>query len=83
METINKIIIQIPIMLIKLYRVLVSPVIGPSCRLTPTCSEYSIQAFRKHGFLKGGYLTVKRLFSCRPGGRHGYDPVPDDRSNNE
>ena len=78
MEKINKIFIEIPIVLIKLYKTLVSPFLGPNCRFTPTCSEYSIEALRKHGLAKGLYLSLKRIISCRPGGSHGYDPVPKD-----
>jgi len=80
MEKINKIFILIPIMLIKLYRLLVSPLLGANCRYTPTCSEYSIESLRKHGLLRGLYLSFKRVISCRPGGGHGYDPVPRDIS---
>ena len=78
MEKINKLFIVIPIMLIKLYRNLVSPLLGPSCRFTPTCSEYSIEALRRYGLVKGLYFSLKRKISCRPGGRHGFDPVPKD-----
>lgn len=47
-----------------------------SCRFTPTCSEYAVQALKKYGLIKGGYLTVKRLLRCHPWGGSGYDPVP-------
>lgn len=49
---------------------------GPKCRYTPTCSQYTIEALKKHGILKGGWLGLKRISSCRPGGGSGYDPVP-------
>jgi len=64
------------ILLIKFYQYVVSPVLGPKCRFTPTCSQYAIEALKKHGLLKGGWLTVKRISRCRPGGGSGYDPVP-------
>ncbi|MEO7531369.1 MAG: membrane protein insertion efficiency factor YidD [Sediminibacterium sp.] len=64
------------IALIKIYQYIVSPVLGPKCRFTPSCSHYAEEAFRKHGILKGGWLAVKRISRCRPGGGHGYDPVP-------
>ncbi|MBV9988470.1 MAG: membrane protein insertion efficiency factor YidD [Chitinophagaceae bacterium] len=64
------------ILLIKIYQYIISPVIGPKCRFTPTCSHYATEALQKHGLLKGGWLTVKRISRCRPGGGHGYDPVP-------
>ncbi len=62
--------------LIKFYRVCISPLKPPCCRFTPTCSEYALQAFRKHGPFKGLILTVWRLLRCNPWGGSGYDPVP-------
>jgi len=76
MEKINKLIIEIPITLIKLYKFLVSPLLGQNCRYVPSCSQYSIESLRQHGVIYGLYLTVKRIVSCRPGGGQGYDPVP-------
>jgi len=71
------IIISYPfILLIRIYQYVISPAIGPKCRYTPTCSQYSAQALQKHGLFKGGWLAIKRISSCRPGGGHGYDPVP-------
>jgi len=64
------------IMLIKLYQVTLSPFLGRQCRYLPTCSNYGIEAIKKHGFFKGGWLTLKRLLSCNPWGGSGYDPVP-------
>jgi len=64
------------ILLVKVYQYTLSPYIGRQCRYTPTCSNYSIEAFRKHGPFKGLYLTIKRVISCNPWGGHGYDPVP-------
>ena len=65
---------------IRFYRCFVSPMLPPSCRFTPTCSQYAIEAIEKHGPLKGLALTVRRLACCHPitwlGGSHGYDPVP-------
>ena len=62
--------------LIKLYQWIISPAIGPKCRFTPTCSQYAIEALKKHGIFKGMWLTIKRLSRCHPWGGHGYDPVP-------
>jgi putative membrane protein insertion efficiency factor len=62
--------------LIKIYQFLISPYLMPSCRFTPSCSEYGLQAIQKHGAGKGLHLTLKRVCSCHPWGRHGYDPVP-------
>ena len=64
------------ILLIRLYQVTLSPWIGKSCRYTPTCSNYGIEAIQKYGALKGGLLTFKRILSCNPWGGSGYDPVP-------
>lgn len=61
---------------IRLYRKILSPLLPPSCRYVPTCSEYGLQAIQKHGPLRGGWLTVKRILSCNPWGGHGHDPVP-------
>ena len=60
---------------IKVYKYLISPLIGPSCRYLPTCSEYSIEALRTHGFFKGLMLSFKRILSCHPWGNSGFDPV--------
>jgi hypothetical protein len=71
------IIISYPfILLIRIYQYVISPTLGPKCRFTPTCSQYAVQALQKHGLIKGGWLSVKRISKCRPGGGHGYDPVP-------
>jgi putative membrane protein insertion efficiency factor len=59
--------------LIKLYQLMISPWLGPSCRFTPTCSQYGLEAFKKYGVLKGFWLTVKRISRCHPWGGHGYD----------
>ncbi|MGR6088370.1 MAG: membrane protein insertion efficiency factor YidD [Arcticibacter sp.] len=61
---------------IRVYRKFISPLLPPSCRYVPTCSEYGIQAITKHGPIKGGWLTAKRILSCNPWGGHGHDPVP-------
>lgn len=62
--------------LIRLYQIVISPWLGPKCRYTPTCSHYGIEAFKKHGLIKGFWLTLKRISRCHPWGGHGYDPVP-------
>ena len=66
----------IGILLIKIYQWFISPLFPPSCRYTPTCSQYGIEAMKKHGLIKGGWLTFKRISRCHPGGGSGYDPVP-------
>lgn len=71
-----KILSYILIFLVKIYQYLISPIIPNSCRYTPTCSDYSILALKKHGPIKGFYFSIKRIASCNPWGGSGYDPVP-------
>lgn len=67
---------KIAIFFIRIYQYVWSPLFPKSCRFTPTCSEYGVEAFRKYGFLKGFRLTARRFSRCHPWGGHGYDPVP-------
>lgn len=77
LKHILKSIVNFPFIgLIRIYQYTLSPFIGRSCRFTPTCSNYSIEAFKKYGPFKGTYLSVKRILRCNPWGGHGYDPVP-------
>jgi len=76
MKTVKVILASPFIVLIKLYQLIISPWLGPSCRYTPTCSQYGIEALRKYGLIKGLWLTIKRIVSCNPWGGHGHDPVP-------
>ena len=64
------------IALVRFYQNSISPLTPPSCRYTPTCSQYALEALRKYGLLKGLWLTMKRLARCHPWGGSGYDPVP-------
>src|SRR5690242_5288555 len=66
--------------LIRGYQLLVSPVLGPSCRYLPSCSEYAAEAILRHGALAGSWFAVKRLARCHPWGGSGYDPVPGRRA---
>lgn len=76
MQVLKK-IIQFPfILLIKLYQWIISPLTPAACRYTPTCSQYSIEAIKEWGVLRGGWLAIKRISSCHPWGGHGHDPVP-------
>ena len=63
--------------MVRFYQQFISPLSPPSCRYTPTCSQYTIEALQKHGLLKGGWLALKRIGSCNPWGGSGYDPVPE------
>ena len=64
------------ILLIRFYQAAISPYFMPSCRFTPSCSAYGIEAIQKYGAWKGGWLTMKRLARCHPWGGSGFDPVP-------
>ncbi|MGQ9864442.1 MAG: membrane protein insertion efficiency factor YidD [Bacteroidia bacterium] len=64
------------IFLIRLYQGMISPFFPPSCRFSPTCSEYARQALLRHGAFRGSYLAMRRLLRCHPWGGKGYDPVP-------
>ncbi len=76
MKTILKILALPFIRLIRLYQLILSPWLGRSCRFTPTCSQYGLEAFKKYGVFKGFWLTAKRISRCHPWGGQGYDPVP-------
>ena len=72
---------------IKAYKYFISPLLGHSCRYLPTCSEYSIDALKEHGFFKGLLMSIKRISSCHPikflGGGEGYDPVKKEIKDNK
>ncbi|MEI8202724.1 MAG: membrane protein insertion efficiency factor YidD [Bacteroidota bacterium] len=72
----KKIIAKFIILLFRFYQGAISPYLMPACRYSPTCSEYGIEAVRKHGPSKGGWMALKRLLSCNPWGGSGFDPVP-------
>lgn len=64
------------VVLVRFYQLCISPLTPSACRFTPTCSQYALEALRKHGLFKGLWLTVRRLAHCHPWGGSGYDPVP-------
>ena len=66
---------NILIKLIKVYRYIISPLLGNSCRYLPTCSEYSIEALETYGLTKGIFISLKRILSCHPWGKSGHDPI--------
>ncbi len=76
-KLIRKIVIGFFIGIIKIYQLFISPLFPSTCRFYPTCSTYSLEALKKHGFFKGFYLSVKRIISCNPFNHGGYDPVPE------
>jgi len=73
----KKILIFPFIVLVKFYQVAISPYLPSSCRYSPTCSHYTLEALQKHGLFSGGWMAIKRISSCHPWGGKGYDPVPD------
>ena len=73
---ISRILVWLLVMPIRFYQTAISPYTPPSCRFTPTCSEYARQAIIKHGPFKGLYLAIWRILRCKPWGGSGYDPVP-------
>ncbi len=73
---------QLAIWLVQFYQLALSPFLGANkCRYTPSCSAYTIEAIEKHGVLAGSWLGIKRIGRCRPGGGHGWDPVPEKNKN--
>ena len=76
LKYINRLLVGILIFLVKIYQNIISPLTSSTCRYVPTCSVYSVEALKKHGIIKGGILSIKRILSCHPWGGSGYDPVP-------
>jgi len=67
---------RILVALVYAYRLLLGPILGGSCRFTPSCSSYAIEALERHGAVRGTWLSVRRVLRCHPFQRAGYDPVP-------
>ncbi len=76
LATIRKIAVTLLLIPIFFYQKCISPMFPPCCRYTPTCSQYAVEAIRKHGPFKGLYLAIRRILRCHPWGGSGYDPVP-------
>jgi len=80
----NKIFIKVTIFFIKIYQYFLSPILGNKCRFLPSCSDYCIECLEEHGFLKGIFLSFKRIIKCHPikflGGNSGLDLVPKKRN---
>jgi uncharacterized protein len=79
MERNGSAVVRGAIFLIELYRNTMSPMRLPTCRFTPTCSQYAIEALREYGLIRGGLLAVVRLLKCGPWHRGGWDPIPERR----
>ena len=76
LKTIGKAVAAVMLALIRFYQRFISPLFPPVCRYTPTCSQYAVEAIKKYGPLKGGWLAFKRILRCTPWGGSGFDPVP-------
>ena len=76
LDLIRRAVVGVMLIPIYIYKVCISPYTPPSCRFVPTCSQYAIEALRKHGPLKGSWLAIRRILRCHPWGGSGYDPVP-------
>ncbi len=68
---------KIALLLLRGYKKFISPLLPPSCRFRPTCSEYAMEAISRYGIIQGGFLSLKRILRCNPFCKCGYDPVPD------
>ncbi len=73
---VSKALVWLLVLPIRFYQICISPLTPPACRFTPTCSQYAVEALKKHGPLKGLYLALRRILRCHPWGGSGYDPVP-------
>ena len=76
MNPVSKFFGRVLILPIRFYQRFISPLTPPACRYTPTCSQYAVEAIRRHGPLRGMWLAIKRICRWHPGGGSGYDPVP-------
>ncbi len=76
MSAVSRLVSRVLILPIRFYQLCISPMLPSSCRYTPTCSQYAIEALRRHGPLRGLWLALRRIARCHPWGGSGYDPVP-------
>jgi putative membrane protein insertion efficiency factor len=80
LKGIKKVLIFLLLIPVYLYQYVISPLLQPSCRFVPSCSQYAVEALKIHGPLKGLWLATWRILRCNPWGGHGYDPVPPGKS---
>lgn len=76
MRWIRNLLIRLLMLLVRFYQLAISPLYPATCRYSPTCSQYMLEALQKHGPFKGLWLGLRRIGRCHPWGGHGYDPVP-------
>ncbi|HAI75850.1 MAG TPA: membrane protein insertion efficiency factor YidD [Microscillaceae bacterium] len=76
MNYLRKALVALVLIPIRFYQLAISPLLPPTCRYSPTCSQYAVEAIQKHGILKGIWLSMRRIGRCHPWGGSGYDPVP-------
>lgn len=76
LAAVDRVLVGLALLLLGTYRKVISPLLPPSCRFVPSCSEYSVGAYRAHGFVRGTWLTLRRLVRCQPLCAGGHDPVP-------
>jgi len=74
-KIVKKLLITIFILIIRFYQILISPLLGSNCRFLPTCSEYTIESIKAYGLIKGISISLKRISSCHPFGKKGFDPI--------
>ena len=74
-KIVKKLLINIFILIIRFYQILISPLLGSNCRFLPTCSEYTIESIKAYGLIKGISMSLKRISSCHPFGKKGFDPI--------
>lgn len=74
-KEVNTLLAKLLIYMVRIYQKYISPMRGPTCRFYPTCSQYSIEAYKKYGAMKGTYLTIRRILKCHPFHPGGYDPL--------
>ena len=81
-KIVKKLLVTIFILIIRFYQILISPLLGSNCRFLPTCSEYTIESIKAYGLIKGISMSLKRISSCHPFGKKGFDPIVKENKKN-